>query len=292
MQELGFSIQISEIPLKITVWKNAFRLLTNATPNSVPAQLKSVHRHNDFELFFVKSGTLTLHTLNGNSRYTDSILIVPPGLYHYVTADKGCNGCYLYFSIGKHAEELSTQATALFDRLSAGETALPLSEDEHFYVTHIDCALSVRTDSEDLPHLFSLLFSELIFRILPTSVERSRQDTKYGGYVNTIDQYISLHYTEAVRLEDLARVLFLCPKQISRILKKEYGCSLSELVNRHRLSAACMLLRYTELEIGEIASEVGYEYETYFYAVFRKEYGITPGEYREQKQQTPIPDRS
>jgi len=285
MQELGFSIQCAVVSLKITVWKNSFRLSPSNLPNSLPAQLKTVHRHNDYELFLVEHGSITLHTLTENRTYTDSLLIIPPQLDHYVTADKDCSGCYLYFSIEK-PHEANSSYEVLSEVLSTKETALPLSEDEHFYITHIARALSVSTGSADLPHLLTLLFSELISRLSPEQTEPVGTTEKYGRHVNTIDQYIAQHYTETVRLADLSRVLFLCPKQISRILNKEYGCTLSELLNRHRLSAACMLLRYTKMEIGEIAREVGYEYETYFYALFRKAYGITPTQYRKEANQT------
>ena len=87
---------------------------------------------------------------------------------------------------------------------------------------------------------------------------------------------------QTIRLSDLARELYLCEKQVSRILHNAYGCSLSDLVNRYRLSAAQMLLRYTDLEIGEIASQVGYEHENYFFTLFRNANGMTPKQYREQ----------
>jgi len=43
-----------------------------------------------------------------------------------------------------------------------------------------------------------------------------------------------------------------------------------------------MLLLYTELEIKEIASQVGYESDNYFYTLFRQAYKMTPKQYREQ----------
>lgn len=40
------------------------------------------------------------------------------------------------------------------------------------------------------------------------------------------------------------------------------------------------MIRYTDLDIREIAFALGYEYENYFYTVFRKHYGITTIAYR------------
>ncbi|MBQ9805925.1 MAG: helix-turn-helix transcriptional regulator [Clostridia bacterium] len=279
MQKLGYSIRLSDIRLNLTAWRDGFRLSDKTSSRSLPAQLKLIHTHNDFEIFFVSDATLVLHTIDGTHAYTDSLVIIPPRLEHYVTLENLVCGHYMYFSIEKSNAAESKQFDALSSTLNHGVIALEMSDDERFYTSHIDRALSDSASTETLPHLFALLFSECFSRLAP--VQSSSPLTKSGSYANTIDLYISEHYAQPIRLSDLAQELFLSVKQVSRILQKEYGCSFSELLNRHRLSAACMLLRYTELEIAEIAAQVGYEYENYFYTVFRKAYGITPKQYRQ-----------
>ena len=46
------------------------------------------------------------------------------------------------------------------------------------------------------------------------------------------------------------------------------------------MAEAARLLRTTELPICQIAASMGYENRTQFYKVFRREYGLTPLEYR------------
>ncbi len=279
MQELGYSIRLPDIRLNLTAWKDGFRLSDKTSSHSLPAQLKLIHTHNDFEIFFISNATLVLHTIEGTHTYTNSLVIIPPRMEHYVTLENLVCGHYMYFSIEKSKVAKSKQFDALSSVLNHGVIALEMSDDERFYISHIDRALSDSALSETLPHLFALLFSECFSRLAP--IQSTAPLSKSGRYANIIDQYISAHYAHSVHLSDLARELFLSQKQVSRILQKEYGCSFSELLTRHRLSAACMLLRYTELEIAEIAAQVGYEYENYFYTVFRKAYGITPRQYRQ-----------
>ena len=111
----------------------------------------------------------------------------------------------------------------------------------------------------------------------------SREKKKRTRTVNLIDRYINEHYREKIRLSDLSKALYLCPKQISRVLRKEYGCTLPDLINQRRLDLACTMLRESDADVGQIAQRVGYEYENYFYTLFRKAFGMTPGEYREKK---------
>lgn len=284
MKELRYSVNLAETEIDLTIWENNFSISKLPQHQSLPSQLKAIHRHSDFELFILPGSTLTVHTLDSTLPFRDSIVIIPPSLDHFVTFDDALCGYYLYFSIKKTPSAKELQNTELAQVLQQEITALPLTDDEIFYTQKINEAVKNRTRLETLPHLLTLFFFELFSKLLPKQEHTSQTQTKYGKYVNTVDLYISQHYTAPIRLADLARELYLCPKQVSRILKKAYGCSLPELINRHRLAAACMLLRYTELEIAEIALQVGYEHENYFYTLFRKAYGTTPGEYRKREE--------
>jgi len=282
LKELRYSVHLAEIEVDLTIWENNFSISKLPQHQNLPSQLKAIHRHSDFELFILPGSSLTVHTLDGKLPFRDSIVIIPPSLDHFVTFDNTLCGYYLYFSLKNAPGAKDLRDTDPAQILKQEITSLPLTDDEIFYTQKINDAMKDKARLETLPHLLTLFFFELFSKLLPKPEHASQTQTKYGKYVNTVDLYVSQHYTDTIRLPDLARELYLCPKQVSRILKKAYGCSLSELVNRHRLAAACMLLRYTELEISEIAEQVGYEHENYFYTLFRKAYGTTPGEYRKR----------
>ena len=160
---------------------------------------------------------------------------------------------------------------------------MPLTEDEKFYVEHIAKVFMGNSPKDHLQHLLYLLYSELFHRMKPHVPEAEATLSKQAKYINTIETYITKHYCEEIHLSDVAKQVYLCTKQITRIVRKEYGCSFSELVTRHRLAAACMLLKHTNLSVREIASNVGYhDRENYFFTLFKKKYGLTPMQYREQ----------
>ncbi len=66
----------------------------------------------------------------------------------------------------------------------------------------------------------------------------------------------------------------------NRIFKKKVGQSYSTYLNIFRLNMACTLLCTTNLPLNRICSNVGMSNESYFYTLFKKEYGITPHQYR------------
>lgn len=67
---------------------------------------------------------------------------------------------------------------------------------------------------------------------------------------------------------------------LSRLIKKSTGYTFQELLMRKRFQKAVMFLVETELPVEEIAVNIGYENQSYFYRQLKKRYGMTPNEYR------------
>ena len=56
--------------------------------------------------------------------------------------------------------------------------------------------------------------------------------------------------------------------------------SLVELGQSICLEEAAYMLRHTDKSISEIMQTLNYSNRTYFYRIFREQYGMTPKEYR------------
>jgi AraC-like DNA-binding protein len=66
-----------------------------------------------------------------------------------------------------------------------------------------------------------------------------------------------------------------------RIFRSETGKSFQSYVNDLRMDEAGKLLRDTELTVAEIAGRVGIANYNYFFTLFRKRFGVTPGRFRD-----------
>ncbi|MFD0673097.1 response regulator [Cohnella sp. GCM10027633] len=84
-------------------------------------------------------------------------------------------------------------------------------------------------------------------------------------------------------VKTIADKVFLHPVYLSKIYKLETGESLGDYIIRVRMEKALYLLKSTNKKIYEITSELGYQNPQYFSKMFRKYYGMTPNEYRDQK---------
>ena len=98
----------------------------------------------------------------------------------------------------------------------------------------------------------------------------------------TIEQaltYVEAHYTGEVTLELCAAWAGTTPNALSRTFKKVTGKNFVEYVTELRMNKAKELLRDTQLKMNEVAEAVGYK-QSYFNRMFKKQEGLTPGEYR------------
>lgn len=86
-----------------------------------------------------------------------------------------------------------------------------------------------------------------------------------------------------LRLDDLAEGLGFSRHHTSQVINEHYGMNFFEFINFYRIQDAAFLLTETDadsLQITEIAYQVGFNNRTSFYRAFKKEFGVTPSEYR------------
>ena len=108
----------------------------------------------------------------------------------------------------------------------------------------------------------------------------------YNDYVQRINKvvaYINNHLDETLDLKTLANEAALSDFHFHRIFKALKGEAIGGYITRLRLEATGRLLRYTALTIEEIAFNIGYETPASLSKAFKKQYGISPTEYRTNK---------
>lgn len=141
-----------------------------------------------------------------------------------------------------------------------------------------------------LPEYDTLLDSALIMLFSLFSRYYSKENLSYSSkqsnlLIDNILKYISLTCATTT-LKAVADEFCYHPNYISTLLQKETGKTFSELVREYRLKRACVLLENSELPIEEIGILVGYPHSSNFYKTFKKEYSLSPHQYRVSTSQT------
>lgn len=107
--------------------------------------------------------------------------------------------------------------------------------------------------------------------------------------VQTMLQYIDMHYGKTITLSKLAKLYYVNEKYIGRLFKQQTGKTFHAYLNDVRLSHAASLLRTTTLRVTDIALMCGFQNVTYFNRQFRKTYQQTPVQFRIAAQQKKEP---
>ena len=84
-------------------------------------------------------------------------------------------------------------------------------------------------------------------------------------------------------VDDLCAGLNMSQSTLYRKLKVTAGQSANEFIQNIRLKYAARLLRETSRTVSEITFDVGFSDSSYFSRAFRKCFGISPKQWREQE---------
>ena len=92
--------------------------------------------------------------------------------------------------------------------------------------------------------------------------------------------YLETNYRNKAPLQRFCEEKHYSIQYVSRKFKKETGMTFLEYLQKVRVRKSCDLLSGSTLQIPEVANRVGYEDMKFFYQIFRKTVGMSPGEYR------------
>ncbi|HEQ1857243.1 TPA: helix-turn-helix domain-containing protein [Providencia alcalifaciens] len=102
--------------------------------------------------------------------------------------------------------------------------------------------------------------------------------------VNALSKWIEEHLGRVIHLEELAAYSGYSLWHMQKIFKEVTGISLGKYIRQRRLAGAVNLLRNSNQSIFDIALDFGFGSQSHFTYMFRKEYGITPFDFRQNDQ--------
>jgi AraC-like DNA-binding protein len=116
----------------------------------------------------------------------------------------------------------------------------------------------------------------------------SFRGTRHVSALRKAERYIWAHYTEKIKLADIASAAGLSAPYFSTIFKEEMGENLSVSLNRLRIEKAMNLLTEGNMSLSEIAAACGFEDQSWFSKTFKLFTGISPGRYRDSGNEIPV----
>jgi AraC-like DNA-binding protein len=100
--------------------------------------------------------------------------------------------------------------------------------------------------------------------------------------VEIVLSLIAEDLTRTLSMEELAHAVNLSPSRLRHLFKEATGVSLTQHLKLHKMSEAKELLETSVLSIKEIMHIVSVRDRSHFSRDFKRLYGMTPKDYREQ----------
>ena len=254
------------------------------------------HLHDFVEIIYVLDGEAT-ETINETSYHVhrgDMLFINYKSTHSFAPID---SLTYINLSIYPeviaerlihHTNAFEVLSLSAFEELSCGEggSVIRFSGAE---LHTVECILEdMRVEYEKklpdrenvLASYLEILITKLIRKLYPSCAENDRNEEMWQNLL----LYIHKNLDKKLSLSELARKCFYNPSYFSRVFKDRFGITLADYLTRERTVYAAKLLLSTDYTTEHIASICGYSDKSSLYRAFRKEYGLTPSEYRNQAQ--------
>jgi two-component system, response regulator YesN len=143
------------------------------------------------------------------------------------------------------------------------------------------CTALKLTDS--LEELSTMLMAEIkeCDQYIKNQIDMSFTDNKL---MEKALLYIHDHYTQEVTLQDVADHIHISRNYFSILFKRLVNQNFIDYVIHLRIKKAKALLSHSSLRVYEVAAESGFNDVKYFSKLFKKLTGMSPGDFRIQRQ--------
>jgi AraC-like DNA-binding protein/quercetin dioxygenase-like cupin family protein len=136
----------------------------------------------------------------------------------------------------------------------------------------LDCLLLLANALDRLADCEPMQLCSAGYSRLPRELARRR--------IDDVCEFLQTNCTRPVSISEAADLAHMTPDSFSRFFRRALGKSFTDYLTELRVSKACALLSDTDLAIGYIATEAGFNNLANFNRRFKRVKTVTPREYR------------
>ncbi|MBR5459606.1 MAG: helix-turn-helix transcriptional regulator [Clostridia bacterium] len=242
--------------------------------NAKNTKITPTHRHDCYILYVAKGGLRVLSSREPQIMLPGHfVCFYPESEYFYETLDEGVSYYFAHFT-GHSVQEL-------LDRCGI--------ENQRVYNVGVipevcNIWMSLLSEFSEQDRLFSVRASAKLVDIISRLSDRlEREDGVATKKLRRSIDYIHENFNKDISVPELAELEHLSGSRYYTLFKEKTGYSPSEYIIVLRMNRACTLMLQEDMTVKETAIQVGYHDPFYFSRLFKKYMGISPAEYKKQK---------
>jgi AraC family transcriptional regulator, melibiose operon regulatory protein len=252
-----------------------------------PEVMQLPHRHNELELNYLERGSVTyLFPGRRVEVPAERLFFFWSGVPHQMTAK--ASDTLIHWMTLPLAEVLRWRLPAAFTHLILQGIPI-ISQDGSFQTSDLAAFRRWHADllSDDEDRRVTMLL-EVQARLRRLAGDAPKDDRRTGkapagelsGKAEKMARYLSEHYLEDWRVDDVAQSAGLHPNYAMTAFRRAFGLSMVEYATQLKVARAQQLLATSDMEIIDIAFECGFGSSSRFYAAFREITKTTPRQFR------------
>lgn len=133
---------------------------------------------------------------------------------------------------------------------------------------------------ETIEEIYTLRYNCLLD--FATRVRENKNNSTYSPVIKKAVEFIKTHTTSLIGVMDVVAFTETKRTTLLETFKTETGTTLGKAIMKAKLDESKRMLKYSEKSLYEISTSLCFSSQAYFQNTFKKEYGITPGEYRKK----------
>ena len=259
--------------------------------NEQASEKVSIHSHDYYEFYFFLEGDVSIW-IEGEQyplKYGDMVLI-PPGIKHMAMV---------------HGNEIPYRRFVFWISVEYCNQLMEVSSSYGYlmqnvlvkkkYIFHNDLITfntiqyrifqlieEIKSERFGKEAKVSLCVNDLVLQLNRIVYEQQnpKSEKEEQNLYQNIIYYIDDHLDEELSLEQLAGQFFVSKYHIAHIFKEQMGLSVHQYILKKRMQASKAAI-LGETSITDVYTMFGFKDYSSFYRAFKKEFGVSPKEYKE-----------
>jgi len=235
-----------------------------------------LHFHEELELIYVRQGRGAYYLAGKTYPFQKRLLLIAkPNEIHArmsVPLKEKAESGYLEFPLGWLGMDLDVKAWP---------HEVLLGEDEAAWLELIFGQVSkeVKNKGSGYEDMIRVKFQE--FCCLVRRIVSQPKKERANPLVDQLREYINQHFAEKTTILDISKGFGYTGRYLEGVFRKSMGLSLKRYILQRRVMEARILLETnSELKLGAIAEQLGFEDYRLFHRIFKILVGVKPESYR------------
>lgn len=249
------------------------------------------HTHDYFEFYFFIEGNISIYVEDREYPIKPGdFVLIPPGISHYPKFHDKTTSYHRFIlwlsnDYCLRLQEASSDYLYLMHHVAATKNYLFTIDSINFNQIQSQLFLlieEVKGNRFGRVSQISLQVNSLLLflnRIIHEKEENTRE-TNAPSLLISICDYINTHLIDDLSLDCLAKEFFLSKFYLSHSFKSEMGISIHQYILKKRLHT-CKDAILSGMSISKTYELYGFHDYSSFFRSFKKEYGVSPKEYRD-----------